>query len=52
MALVEQAETGIELVHVPYKGTAGAVQDLLGGQIGYMFQPVHVSATSTSRPAS
>jgi tripartite-type tricarboxylate transporter receptor subunit TctC len=31
-------------VHVPYKGTAGAVQDLLGGQIGYMFLPVHVSA--------
>jgi tripartite-type tricarboxylate transporter receptor subunit TctC len=43
MALVE-TETGIELVHVPYKGTAGAVQDLLGGQIGYMFLPVHVSA--------
>ena len=35
---------GIELLHVPYKGTAGAVQDLLGGQIGYMFLPVHVSA--------
>jgi tripartite-type tricarboxylate transporter receptor subunit TctC len=44
MALVE-AETGIELVHVPYKGTAGALQDLLGGQIGYMFLPVHVAAT-------
>jgi len=43
MALVEQAG-GIELLHVPYKGTAGAVQDLLGGQIGYMFLPVHVSA--------
>jgi tripartite-type tricarboxylate transporter receptor subunit TctC len=43
MALVEQ-NTGIELLHVPYKGTAGAVQDLLGGQIGYMFLPVHVSA--------
>ena len=43
MALVETA-AGIELVHVPYKGTAGAVQDLLGGQIGYMFLPVHVSA--------
>jgi tripartite-type tricarboxylate transporter receptor subunit TctC len=44
MALVE-TETGIELVHVPYKGAAGALQDLLGGQIGYMFQPVHVAAT-------
>ncbi|MBM3648193.1 MAG: tripartite tricarboxylate transporter substrate binding protein [Alphaproteobacteria bacterium] len=43
MALVETA-AGIELVHVPYRGTAGAVQDLLGGQIGYMFLPVHVSA--------
>lgn len=43
MALVEQA-AGIELLHVPYKGTAGAVQDLLSGQIGYMFLPVHVSA--------
>ncbi len=43
MALVE-VDAGIELVHVPYKGTAGAVQDLLGGQIGYMFLPVHVSA--------
>ncbi len=44
MALVE-GDTGIELVHVPYKGTAGAVQDLLGGQIGFMFLPVHVAAT-------
>jgi tripartite-type tricarboxylate transporter receptor subunit TctC len=43
MALIE-TQTGIQLVHVPYKGTAGAVQDLLGGQIGYMFLPVHVSA--------
>jgi tripartite-type tricarboxylate transporter receptor subunit TctC len=43
MALVEAA-SGIELLHIPYKGTAGAVQDLLGGQIGYMFLPVHVSA--------
>lgn len=43
MALVEQA-CGIELLHVPYKSTAGAVQDLPGGQIGFMFLPVHVSA--------
>src|SRR5438105_1088259 len=44
MALVE-TETGIELVHVPYKGAAGALQDLLGGQISYAFQPVHVAMT-------
>jgi tripartite-type tricarboxylate transporter receptor subunit TctC len=43
MALVESL-AGIEMLHVPYRGTAGAVQDLLGGQIGYMFLPVHVSA--------
>jgi tripartite-type tricarboxylate transporter receptor subunit TctC len=43
MTLIETT-AGIELVHVPYKGTAGAMQDLLGGQIGYMFLPVHVSA--------
>jgi tripartite-type tricarboxylate transporter receptor subunit TctC len=28
---------------VPYKGTAGAVTDLLGGRIDYMFLPVHVA---------
>jgi tripartite-type tricarboxylate transporter receptor subunit TctC len=35
--------TGVNLVHVPYKGTAGAVTDLLGGQIGLMFLPIHVA---------
>src|SRR5436190_14727270 len=35
--------TGIDIVHVPYKGTAGAVQDLVGGRIGVMFLPVHVA---------
>ena len=29
--------TGIDLVHVPYKGTAQAVTDLLGGHIPVMF---------------
>lgn len=34
---------GINVTHVPYKGTAGAVTDLLGGQIEAMFLPVHVA---------
>lgn len=40
---VFKSSAGIELTHVPYKGTAGAVQDLLGGQISVMFLPVHVA---------
>jgi tripartite-type tricarboxylate transporter receptor subunit TctC len=38
-----KSTTGVNLVHVPYKGTAGAVQDLLGGQLQVMFLPVHVA---------
>jgi tripartite-type tricarboxylate transporter receptor subunit TctC len=33
----------IDVAHVPYKGTAGAVTDLLGGQLQAMFLPVHVA---------
>ena len=36
-------EMGIELTHVPYRGTGPAVADLIGGQIGVMFLPLHVA---------
>jgi len=35
-----KAATGIDLRHVPYKGSAPAVTDLLGGQIQLMFDPL------------
>jgi tripartite-type tricarboxylate transporter receptor subunit TctC len=31
----------IDLVHVPYRGSAGAVTDLIGGHISAMFLPIH-----------
>ena len=37
--------TGINLVHIPYKGTADAMRDLLGGQVQLMFDG---AATATA----
>lgn len=34
---------GLRLTHIPYKGTAGAVTDLLAGQVSVMFLPIHVA---------
>ena len=32
--------TGIEMLHVPYRGVAPAVTDLLGGQVHVLFDPM------------
>jgi tripartite-type tricarboxylate transporter receptor subunit TctC len=34
--------TKIDVRHIPYKGTAGAVQDLVGNHVSAMFIPIHV----------
>jgi len=36
-----KAMAGIDMLHVPYKGTGQAVTDLLAGQIDVMFAPAH-----------
>jgi tripartite-type tricarboxylate transporter receptor subunit TctC len=33
--------TGTDMLHIPYKGSAGAVTDLVSGQINLMFLPIH-----------
>jgi tripartite-type tricarboxylate transporter receptor subunit TctC len=34
-----KAQTGMFAIHVPYRGAAPAMQDLLGGQLDFMFDP-------------
>jgi tripartite-type tricarboxylate transporter receptor subunit TctC len=41
-----KAAAGIDIQHVPYKGSAPAVTDLLGGQIQIMFDPLQSVLTN------
>lgn len=36
-------QTGVEMTHVPYKGAAAALTDLLSGQIQLMFESIGIS---------
>ena len=60
-----KAQTGVDMLHIPYKGAGPAVADLLGGQVSLMFattSSVHsqvmagklraVAITATSRHAT
>jgi tripartite-type tricarboxylate transporter receptor subunit TctC len=40
MELLKQ-KAGIDLQHVPYKGSGGALADLIGGQVSIGFMPIH-----------
>ena len=35
--------TGLDIVHIPYKGSAGAVTDVIGGQVPLMVMPLHTA---------
>ena len=35
--------TGMQMTHIPYKGSAPAFNDVLGGQVAAMIMPIHVA---------
>lgn len=47
MELVKQA-LGLDIVHVPYHGAAGALTDLVAGHVDLAFLPVHTALPFTS----
>ena len=36
-------DTGIDVTHVPYKGTAGAITDVVGNRLNAVFIPIHTA---------
>ncbi len=43
-AALLMSQTGIRMLHVPYKGNAQAIVDVIGGQVSAMFDQVSTSA--------
>jgi tripartite-type tricarboxylate transporter receptor subunit TctC len=37
-------DAGLKMRHIPYKGTAGAMTDIVGGQVKLMVLPLHIAA--------
>lgn len=46
IAMAFSSEAGVSLVHVPYRGGAPAVQDLIGGHVNIAFNPTPSSLTA------
>lgn len=42
-------KTGIQMLHVPYKGSAEALSDLLGGRIDMIFDPVSLTQVKAGK---
>jgi tripartite-type tricarboxylate transporter receptor subunit TctC len=38
-----KSQAKVFITHIPYRGTAPAVNDILGGQVDVMFLPIHVA---------
>lgn len=41
-----KAMSGVEMTHIPYKGGAAAVVDLMGGQLDFVFEPMYSAVPS------